>query len=193
MCPVTLPHLHLAFEVGGYKNTQESIFMVAEMPSPPKGLAPPAAITLADSPAEMRHEPMRESWVGFAPMRARALIGEEEVASIGWVLLPHLDRLGAPCVNIWSLGVKEQHRRRGIASALVAHVMVRGYGMGARFASVATQLWNAPAHATYAKLGFRPYASLVGRTMDLAEPEGTEPPKTPGVRSETPTKAERRS
>jgi GNAT superfamily N-acetyltransferase len=171
MCPATLPHLHLAFEVGGYKNTQESIFLVAEMPSPPNQVATPADVILADSRAEMRHEPMRESWVGFAPMRTRALIGGEEVGGIGWVLQPHLDRLAAPGVNIWSLGVKEQHRRRGIASALVAHVMVQGYGMGARSASVATQLWNAPAHATYAKLGFRPYTILVGRTLDLAQPK----------------------
>lgn len=175
MCPVTLPHLHLAFEAGGYKNTQESIFMVADMPSVPKALPAAANITLADSPAEMRHEPMRESWVGFAPLRTCALIGEEEVGSIGWVLLPHLDRLGAPCVNIWSLGVKEQHRRRGIASLLVSHVMVRGYGMGARSASVATQLWNAPAHATYARLGFRPYGILVGRTLDLGEGKAERP------------------
>ncbi len=30
-----------------------------------------------------------------------------------------------------------------------------------------TQLWNAPAHATYTKLGFRPRCVLVGRTLDL--------------------------
>lgn len=168
MCPVTLPHVHLAFEVGGYKNTQESIFMVAEMPSPPQEVTARADIELVESPAEMKHEPMRESWIGFEPMRTRALTGEEEVGSIGWVLQPHLNRLGAPCVNIWSLGVKEEHRRKGIASALVSRVMARAYGMGARSASVGTQLWNAGAHATYGKLGFRPYCIVVGRTLSLS-------------------------
>ena len=167
MCPVTFPHLHLAFEVGGYKNTQESIFMVAEMTSPPEEVTAMADIELVESPAEMKHEPMRESWIGFQPMRTRALVREEEVGAIGWVLQPHLDRLGAPCVNIWSLGVTEEHRRKGIASALVSRVMARGYETGARSASVGTQLWNAPAHATYAKLGFRPYCIVVGRTLAL--------------------------
>jgi ribosomal protein S18 acetylase RimI-like enzyme len=50
-------------------------------------------------------------------------------------------------MNIWGLGVNEQHRRKNIATALVAHAMAQSYKLGARFASVCTQLWNAPAHA----------------------------------------------
>jgi len=173
MCPVTLPHVHLAFEVAGYKNTQESIFMVREMPSLPEERQAAVDLEMVDASAEMRHQPMRESWVGFEPMRTRALSGGEEVGSIGWVLQPHLDRLGAPCVNIWGLGVKEEHRRKGIASALVSRAMARGYAVGARSASVGTQLWNAPAHATYAKLGYRPYVMVVGRTRHLSK-SGTE-------------------
>ena len=176
MCPVTLPHVQLAFEAGGYKNTQESIFMVAEMSSAPKKVRARVSIELEESAAEMKHEPMRESWIGFEPMRTRALIGEEEVGSIAWVIQPHLDRLGAPCVNIWGLGVQGEHRRKGVASALVSHVMTRGYRMGARFASVGTQLWNSPAHATYAKVGFQPYCVLVGRTLALP---GTDPEAKP--------------
>ena len=175
MCPVTLPHVHLALETGGYKNTQESIFMAAEMTSPPplerprRGeVAPATAIEFVEAPAEMKHEPMRESWIGFEPLRTRVFVGQEEAGSIGWVIQPHLDRLGAPCLNIWSLGVKETYRRRGLASALVARAMARGYALGARFASVGTQLWNAPAHATYAKLGYRPYCLVVGRTLNLS-------------------------
>jgi GNAT superfamily N-acetyltransferase len=81
---------------------------------------------------------------------------------------PHLaDRLGAPSLNIWGLGVREQHRQKGIATALVSQVMARSYALGARFASVGTQLWNAPAHATYAKLGYKPYCIVVGRTLNL--------------------------
>jgi GNAT superfamily N-acetyltransferase len=167
MCPVTLPQLQIAFEVGGYKNTQESIFMVRQMSSPPAEIKPAVAVEFIEVAAEMKHEPMRESWLGFEPRRTKAFSGEEEIGSIGWVIQPHLDRLGVACLNIWSLGVKEGYRRRGLASALVLQVMARGYTLGARFASVGTQLWNAPAHATYAKLGYQPYCVLTGRTLQL--------------------------
>jgi GNAT superfamily N-acetyltransferase len=168
MCPATLPHVQLAFRVGGYENTQESIFMTIEMDSPPKETNPPVTVEFADAAAEMKHEPMRESWIGLEPMRIRAFTGGEEAGSIAWVMLPHVaDRLGAPCVNIWGLGVREHYRRKGIASALISRVMAHGYTLGARFASVGTQLWNAPAHATYAKLSFEPHCIVVGRTLEL--------------------------
>jgi len=168
MAPNSLPHLQLALEVGGYHNTQESIFMAAQMASAPAEARAAVAIELVDEPAEMRHEAMRESWTGFAPMRTRALLNGEEVGSTGWVVLPHLgETLGAPGMSIWSLGVREEHRRKGIAAALIARAMRLSYAQGARFASVGTQLWNAPAHATYAKFGFVPHCVLVGRTLDL--------------------------
>jgi GNAT superfamily N-acetyltransferase len=169
MCPTTLPHVQVALEVGGYKNTQESIFMTAGYSSPPGEIRADVPLELVEAPAEMGHEPMRESWHGFTPMRVRALVGGEEAGSVGWVLQPHVaDRLGAPCVNIWSLGVRLPHRRKGIASALVSRALLLGHRLGARFASVGTQLWNAPAHATYARLGFRPHVVLVGRALDLS-------------------------
>ena len=118
----------------------------------------------------MAHEPMRESWIGFKPMRTQALMGSEGVGSIAWVILPHVaDRLGAPCMNIWGLGVRQEHRMKGIATALVSHAMSRSYERDVRFASVGTQLWNATAHATYAKLGFSPNQIVMGRMLDLEE------------------------
>jgi len=167
MGPSSLPHVQLAFEVGGYKNTQESIFMTAQVESPPPAITADVKAAFVEAPAEMKHEAMRESWIGFAPMRTRALLEGEEVGSIGWVVLPHVaDRLGAPCLNIWGLGVHEQHRRKGIAAALVSRALARAHAQGARFASVGTQLWNSPAHATYAKFGFRPHCLLIGRTRE---------------------------
>jgi len=166
-CPATMPHLQLAFEVGGFKNTLESVYMVTEMPLAPMSLRGSMKIELVQSATEMAHEPMRESWIGFEPMRIRAITGEEEVGSIGWVLLPHLaDRLGAACMNVWGVSVKRQYRRRGIATALLSQAMAQAHSRGARFASVSTQLWNAPAHATYSKLGFRPHCITIGRTLD---------------------------
>ena len=166
MCPTTMPHVLIAFEVGGYKITQESVRMVTKMASPPQEVSAAMKIEFVESAAEMKHEPMRESWLGFKPMRTKALVDGEDVGSVAWVMQPHLaDRLGALCMNIWGLGIREQYRRKGIATTLVSHVMTRSYAFGARFASVGTQLWNSPAHATYAKLGYRPYCIVVGRTL----------------------------
>jgi GNAT superfamily N-acetyltransferase len=166
MGPATMPHVQMALEVGGFKSTQESIFMTAELAAPPKEAAAGVDLELVAGPTEMRHEAMRESWIGFAPMQLQALSGGESVGSIAWVMLPHVaDRLGAPCMNIWRLGVRESHRRQGIASALIARALAESYALGARFASVGTQLWNAPAHATYARFGFRPHCLLIGRTL----------------------------
>lgn len=78
------------------------------------------------------------------------------------------DRLGAPAMNVWSLGVRDRFRRQGIASALVGRAMPWGYALGLRFGFVGTQLWNAPAQATYARFVFRPHGVLVGRQLELA-------------------------
>ena len=169
-CPATMPHLQLAFEVAGYNNTLESVGMVAAMPDPPPAIEAALPLDLVDAPAEMAHEPMRESWIGFEPRVTAAMIDGERVGRIAWVLIPYVaERLGAPCMNIWGLGVDEEHRRKGIATALIAHAMRGSHALGARFASVSTQLWNWPAQRTYAALGFVPYTITVGRTL---RPEG---------------------
>jgi GNAT superfamily N-acetyltransferase len=174
MGPASLPHLQIAFEVGGFKATQESIFLTAEMANTPEEVVTSVAIEFQEAQVEMTHEPMRESWIGFEPLRTSAYLDGEEVGSIGWVLEPHLERLGAPCMNIWGLGVREHHRRKGIASALLSRAMVHSYAQGARFASVGTQLWNAPAHATYARFGFCPSVILIGRTRQQDKRKETE-------------------
>lgn len=165
MLPATLPHLQVALEVGGYKNSVESLFMVAEMEERPDEMEARIELEFEEGTASTVHEPMRESWIGFEPMQIRARIEGAEVGSVGWVLLPHVAaRLGAPCANIWSLGVGSDYQRQGIGSALVSQVLTRAYAAGARFASLGTQMWNVPAHGTYAKLGFKPECIMIGRT-----------------------------
>ncbi len=166
MCPATLPHVQAVLEVAQFTTRQTSLFMVAELAGA-SDVPLPGGLELVESPAHMAHEPMRQSWVGFRPMWMRAMQGTEEVGAVGWALLPQVaEKLGAPCVSIWALSVKEDHRRRGIATALVSRALRRATSLGARFASVGTQLWNRPAQATYARLGFRPYCILVGRTRN---------------------------
>ncbi len=165
-----MPHVQIAFEFGGYKNTQESILMTAKMSEPPKEIKSLEKLELITSKVVMRHKPMEESWIGFEPMTTHAHIGDEDVGSIGWVVIPYLaEKLGASCVNIWSLGVREEYRRKGIATALISNVMNQSYKLGARYASVGTQFWNTPAHATYVKLGFAPYLMVIGRTLELTD------------------------
>jgi len=168
MGATSIPHMQMALQVNGFANTQESIFITKTLDKPPQPSAATIVLEMVEAPAEMRHEPMRESWIGFTPLRTRAYIGDEEAGSISWVLIPYLDRLGAPCMNIWGLGVREEHRRKGIASTLIAHALTSAYRQGARYASVGTQLWNEPAHATYVAMGFRPHTLLVGRTLDIS-------------------------
>jgi GNAT superfamily N-acetyltransferase len=165
MCPSTLPHVHMALDSGGYRHSQESAFLVAEMSAHPRIFGGHTDVEYVERVAKMSHEPMRESWIGFHPVGTVALIDGETVGRCAWVLLPHLDRLGAPCMNIWGLGVDARHRRKGIATAIISRAMCLAYAHGARFASASTQLWNTPAHATYAKLGFRPHCIVAGRAL----------------------------
>jgi GNAT superfamily N-acetyltransferase len=164
----SLPHVQMVLEVNDYKNAQEAVFMTTAMPTLPPPCAPIRMPDLKTALAAMVHPGMHDSWIGFAPMRTVAYLDGEEAGSISWVIQPHLDRLGAPCMNIWGLGVRGLFRRQGIAALLISDVMRQSYQLGARFASVGTQLWNAPAHATYAKLGYRPHVILVGRLLEPA-------------------------
>ncbi|MBM3211309.1 GNAT family N-acetyltransferase [Candidatus Poribacteria bacterium] len=169
MGAVSLPHVQMVLEVGGYKNTQESVFMTIEIAKEPEVFQADLKIDFEESEAGMSHQPMRESWIGFKPMRIRAIANSETVGSISYVIIPYLaERLGAPCMNIWGMGIQEKYRRKGVATALVSYAMLQSYKQGARFASVGTQLWNSPAHATYNKLGFRPHCLVVGRTLELS-------------------------
>ncbi len=163
-----MPHVQLALESGGYKNTQESIMMTIKIEQPPSEFRSEISLEFITSLTNMAHSPMRESWIGFEPMTTKAIRKDETIGIIGWVIIPYLvERLGAPCVNIWSMGVNEAYRQKGVATALVSYVLRKGFELGSRFASVSTQLWNMPAQRTYAKLGFVPYQITIGRTLEF--------------------------
>jgi len=171
MGTVLMPHVQVAFEVGGYKNTHESVFLVAKMDRAPAEAKTTEPVEFRDEPAAMAHAPMADSWTGFAPQASTAYIGGQKVGQIGWTVTPQVAaKLGAPAMSIWMLGVNQEHRRKGIGAALTARSMRASFAAGARHCCLGTQLWNAPAMATYAKFGFHPYCILVGRTLDLTAP-----------------------
>jgi GNAT superfamily N-acetyltransferase len=163
MLPFSFSHLHMLLDGAGFHLAQEEVLMTCRLDDPP-GLPAAPGLELTEQPTRWYTETMRESWVGFEPHVTLAIFNGSEAGHICWVVLPHVaEKLGAPCLSIWGLGVNEAHRRAGIASALVGHALSKGYRMGASFGSVGTQLWNVPAQKTYLKYGFQPHAILGGR------------------------------
>jgi hypothetical protein len=51
----TMPHVQLALDVAGYKSTQESIFMTAEIHGLPDEVAAAVPLEFVEGPAEVRH------------------------------------------------------------------------------------------------------------------------------------------
>lgn len=162
--PTTLVHLHTALVARRFGVAGEAVLKRRELTTAPD--VPNARIPLdyLDEPLDMTHANMGPSWAGFEPRTIRAVLQGRQAGAVGYLLQSNLTpRLGAPCVNIYSLGVEPAFQRQGIAAALVARVLRRGFDLGARTATVATQLDNLPAHRTYDRLGYLPYRMGVAR------------------------------
>ncbi len=165
LLPATLSHVMAALAGRGYALTHESIFMTAALCERPQACRARINLDFEDTADVMKSAAMRESWRGFEPRLITGRSEGEDAGRAGYVLLPHLDRLGHPCVNIWVLGTAADYRREGVATALLSRALAAGWEAGARVASVGTQLWNRPAHAAYARFGFRPDRLMVGLTL----------------------------
>jgi ribosomal-protein-alanine N-acetyltransferase len=68
-------------------------------------------------------------------------------------------RLNVDEVHVNNIGVREQERRRGTGSILLAHALERGVLMGARAALLEVRAGNTAAQALYQRHGFE----IVGR------------------------------
>lgn len=90
----------------------------------------------------------------FAKMLERpysiALVAELEKRVVGYCVLTNICNEG----NIDNVAVDEQCRGKGIASALVAEMIVRGEAAGIRAFTLEVRVSNAPAIRVYEKLGF---------------------------------------
>jgi GNAT superfamily N-acetyltransferase len=168
MAPVTLPHVLMAMSIAGYKVTRESVLLTRGPLQPPPPPTVDAELIFEDQPSAMVHDAMRASWEGFEPWSTTAQLDGRYAGTVHWVVLPQLaGKLGAACMNIWGLGVDEKFRGRGVASALIGRALRLAAPRGATHASVGTQLWNMPAHATYVRMGYRPHCVLHGLEIDL--------------------------
>ena len=165
MVPTRMTHIHTALSVGGFQPTAECVFQTAELNGLPTKVKAKTALEFVTAPVDMMNTFMEESWAGFEPCVTKAFVGEEQAGQIGWLMISGLsEKLGAPAVNIWMMGVSEAHRRKGIGTALVCEALTEGYRRGARFATVDTQTYNIAALSTYRKFGFLPQRIIVGRT-----------------------------
>ncbi|HSB19236.1 MAG TPA: ribosomal protein S18-alanine N-acetyltransferase [Anaeromyxobacteraceae bacterium] len=61
-------------------------------------------------------------------------------------------------VHVLNVAVAEEHRRRGVARALMAEAALRGRARGARLVTLEVRRSNAPALALYRALGYRDVA-----------------------------------
>ncbi|MCC7146574.1 MAG: GNAT family N-acetyltransferase [Phycisphaeraceae bacterium] len=173
MCPTTFVHLHAALSAGGFKATAESAFLRAQLDRRPREEQAAIAAEFVDEPLDMARKSTAESWRGFAPRTIKAMVGKDQAGIIGYVMQPQLTaKLGGPCVNIYLLATNPSYQRKGIAAALVSRAVAKGYELGARRATVGTQLGNVAAHRTYERFGFKPYRLSIGREWNAPEGGG---------------------
>ncbi len=166
--PVSLPQLHLALASEGFVVQGEGSLKTMTLRQRPKLLPAAVEVEYHESPLEMKHETIRDSWRGFEPMVIKAIVDGKEVGTIGWVLLPyHASRMGAPGVSIYMLHVADSQRRKGIGAALISRALGLAYARGARFASVGTQIDNVAANVTYEKLGMHTHQLVSSRQLRL--------------------------
>ena len=77
---------------------------------------------------------------------ARDAVGEAVGFCSCWLVLDE--------IHINNLAVLPEHRRSGVASALIDHVLKEGSGRGARRATLEVRRSNEPALKLYEKFGF---------------------------------------
>jgi aminoglycoside 3-N-acetyltransferase I len=86
-----------------------------------------------------------------------ALVAVQDGDVVGGLVAYVLDKLEQPRseVYLYDLAVAEAHRRRGIATALIARLRELAHGLGAWVVYVQADLGDEPAIALYSKLGVR--------------------------------------
>jgi len=100
----------------------------------------------------------------------RILVGEADAAIVGFVCVVAATRGDAPddpAVYAWvhDIFVRPEHRRQGVATALMAAAETFARSRGARELRLGVLDRNANARAMYRGLGFRDYARVLSRPL----------------------------
>ena len=137
-----------AFVQAGFAmNPAETLLTVA--------LAEAAAPTAAPSGYTVE-EGGADAEFGARAFRLAACFGGEEVATCGGRVYPKLHSdTGLPIGQLGFVGTDEQHRGKGLATALVTRSLERLREWGAGLALISTGMENAPALRAYERAGFR--------------------------------------
>jgi GNAT superfamily N-acetyltransferase len=175
LCPTTLPHVHLALSLSGFKIIAEGSLKVVRMDRRPQILQAAIDLEYEDGPLQSPRDVIWQSWAGFDPRVLTVKVDGQMIGGGGWVMLPyHAAKLGSPCVNIYMLSTNDQYKRKGIAAAVVSRMLAHGYDQGARIASVGTEMSNLAAHMTYHKFGMLVHCLVQDRRLDLKpQPPGS--------------------
>lgn len=137
-----------AFVRAGFSISQSEVLMVAE---PAVRLAEPQ-IPAGYSISEVEAEPEFQA----RSFRLAALHEQREVATCGARLYPQLTAPGGgPVGQLGFVGTAEQHRGKGLGTALVMLALKRLYAWGASEVLVSTGLENTSALRVYERAGFR--------------------------------------
>jgi GNAT superfamily N-acetyltransferase len=137
-----------AFVQAGFAmNPAETLLTVA----PAEATAPtavPPGYTVEEGRADAEYE--------ARTFRLVACFGGEEVATCGGRVYPELrSDAGLPIGQLGFVGTADQHRGKGLATALVTRSLERLREWGTGLALVSTGLGNAPALRAYERAGFR--------------------------------------
>jgi GNAT superfamily N-acetyltransferase len=137
-----------AFVQAGFAISQCDTLMAATLAEPVAVTAVPSGYAIKDGRAEAEF--------GARAFRLIASFGGEEVATCGGRVYPKLhSHAGGPIGQLGFVGTDEQHRGKGLATALVTRSLERLREWGAGLALISTGLANTPALRAYERAGFR--------------------------------------
>lgn len=165
-------HIVQAFHDAGFAYCQRSVEMVINYDQPVEEHPPQVELDYTVGPWMPASAWEQATWRGLEPYRSTVRIGDEQVGSCLYAMMPVISRsYGAPVACIGGLGINEQWRRKGIAAFLVARALNHMLALGARRLVLGTQHDNWAAHATYRKVGMEIEESLYAVELRLDRPD----------------------
>lgn len=148
-----------AFAAAGWDRDEDVLVLTAPITGRP---SPDVPVALADTPDEAWLTGYRYRGSTLPPVARQVLMGADDVVFASVRLLPEPAPLAAVArgvvvgdrLVVTAVTVDEDHRRRGLATAVMAALAAWAAGRGATSCVLQVVASNAPALALYARLGF---------------------------------------